>query len=180
MTTKITPIILAPIFALALLATHPALAADIYLVRHAEKELDDAQDPDLTEVGTHRAANLSVMLKSAEIERIISSDYQRTRDTAVPVAKAEGVEIELYDPNALEALAGQLLDLEKNVLVVGHSDTTTDLVTYLGGEPGSAINEDWEYDRLYLLQTEDGRVTRTILLHLPPGTTAPQKVPGDS
>ncbi len=170
MTTKITPVLLG----LALLATHPALAADIYLVRHAEKELDGSQDPDLTEVGTHRAANLSVMLKSAEIKRIFSSDYQRTRNTAVPVAKAEGVEIELYDPNALEALAGQLLRLKENALVVGHSDTTTDLVTRLGGDAGPAIVEEWEYDRLYLLQTENGKVTRTILLHLPPGTTAPQ------
>ena len=170
MTTKITPIILA----LALVATHPALAADIYLVRHAEKELDGSEDPDLTQTGKHRAANLSVMLKSAEIERIFSTDYQRTRDTAAPVAEVAGVEMELYDPDALEALAGQLLDLEKNALVVGHSNTTTDLVTRLGGDAGSAIVEEWEYDRLYLLQTENGNVTRTILLHLPPDTTAPQ------
>jgi broad specificity phosphatase PhoE len=170
MTTTITPIILA----LALLATHPALAADIYLVRHAEKELDGSQDPDLTEVGTHRAANLAVMLKSAEIKRIFSSDYQRTRNTAAPVAEVAGVEMELYNPKALEALAGQLLRLKENALVVGHSNTTTDLVTRLGGDAGSAIVEEWEYDRLYLLQTENGKVTRTILLHLPPGTTAPQ------
>jgi broad specificity phosphatase PhoE len=150
------------------------LAADIYLVRHAEKELDGSQDPDLTEAGAHRAANLSVMLKGAEIERVFSTDYQRTRDTAAPVAEVAGVEMELYDPNALEALAGQLLDLEKNALVVGHSNTTTDLVTRLGGDAGPAIVEEWEYDRLYFLQTENGKVTRTILLHLPPGTTAPQ------
>ena len=39
---------------LALLTALPSLAADIYLVRHAEEALDGSEDPDLTEVGTHR------------------------------------------------------------------------------------------------------------------------------
>ena len=59
-------------------------------------------------------------------------------------------------------------------MVVGHSNTTPELVELMGGEGGEPIVESWEYDRLYLVQTENGKVTRTILLHLPPTTRSPQ------
>jgi len=176
MKTKIVSLILA----FSALTTIPALAADIYLVRHAEKELDGSKDPDLTETGRKRAENLAAMLRSADIKRIFCTDYLRTRKTAVPMNEIVGTEMELYDPKALEVLAQQLLELEENALVVGHSNTTTDLVTHLGGKAGPPIVEAWEYDRLYLLQTQNGQVTRTILLHLPPATEPPPEVPGDS
>ncbi len=158
---------------LAILAALPGFAADIYLVRHAEKAADGSKDPALTELGEERAANLAVMLKSVGIERIFSSDYKRTRGTALPLADTLGVEVEIYDPRALEPLAKQLVEMKQNALVVGHSNTTPELADLMGGDGGTAIVEAWEYDRLYLLQTEDGRVARTILLHVPPETSSP-------
>jgi len=168
MTTKTVALALG----LATLLALPALTADIYLVRHAEKQTDATNDPDLTETGRLRAANLAVMLKSAEITRVFTTDFKRTRETAAPVAEVAGVEIEIYDPKALDSLAARLLESTDNALVVGHSNTTPELVDLLGGEGGPPIVEAWEYDRLYLLQTDTGKVTRTILLHLPPGTEA--------
>jgi len=82
------------------------------------------------------------------------------------------VELEIYDPKALDALAARLLESRDNALVVGHSNTTRELVDLLGGEGGPPIVEAWECDRLYLLLTHDGKVTQTILLRLPPGTEA--------
>jgi broad specificity phosphatase PhoE len=158
---------------LATLLALPALAADIYLVRHAEKQIDAPEDPNLTETGRLRAANLAVMLKSAGIDRVLTTEFKRTRETAAPVAEVAGVEMEIYDPTGLDALAARLLESKDNALVVGHSNTTPELVDLLGGEGGPPIVEAWEYDRLYLLQTNNGKVTRTILLHLPPGTEAP-------
>lgn len=35
--------------------------------------------------------------------------------------------------------------------MVGHSNTTPELVSILGGEPGPPIDEASEYDRLYVL-----------------------------
>ena len=160
---------------LFLMSALPSLAADIYLVRHAEKQVDASKDPTLTADGTQRADDLAVLLKSAGIERVFSTDYNRTRMTAQPTAGNAGVEVETYDPDTLEILAGRLLQLEVNALVVGHSNTTPELVDLMGGEGGPPIVEEWEYDRVYLVQTEAGRVTRTILLHLPPS-----KVPADS
>ena len=160
---------------LSVLAGLPVYAADIYLVRHAEKELDDSKDPGLTQEGALRAANLAVLLKSAGIERVFSTDYARTRKTAEPTARTASATIEIYDPDALEVVARDLLTLDRNALVVGHSNTTSQLVDLMGGDGGSPIVEEWEYDRVYLVQTDAGRVTRTILLHLPPS-----KVPADS
>lgn len=153
----------------------PALnAADIYLVRHAEKVLDGSHDPALTSTGEQRAANLAVVLRSAGIERILSSDYERTRTTATPLATQLGLEVEIYNPKTLHPLARRLLAFEQNALVVGHSNTTPELAELMGGDGGSPIVEDWEYDRLYLLQTKDGNVIRTILLHVPPQTSPPE------
>jgi probable phosphoglycerate mutase len=158
-----------------LLTVAPALAADLYLVRHAEKETDGSRDPALTLVGSQRAADLALLLKSTKIQRIFSTDFTRTRKTAAPTAEMAGADIEIYDPMALEPFAELLLELETNALVVGHSDTTPDLIELMGGDGGTPIVEAWEYDRVYLVQTAGGRVTRTILLHLPPS-----RVPADS
>lgn len=161
------------ILSIALLISSPLGAADIYLVRHAEKELAGSTDPRLTDEGAQRAVDLAVLLKSAGIERIFSTDFIRTRKTAAPTAEMVGARVEIYDPKNLEAVAGQLLKLEENAIVVGHSDTTSELVDLMGGNGGPPIVEEWEYDRVYLVQTEGGRVTRTILFHLPPSEVPP-------
>lgn len=159
---------LVAILALAALLTPPVGAAEIYLVRHAEKVLDESPDPSLSPAGSTRAANLAVLLASAGITRVFSTDFARTRDTAAPTARATGVEIEIYDPKAPETLAARLLKLEENALVVGHSNTIPELVEILGGDGGPPIVEAWEYDRVYLLRTENGAAAGTVLLHLPP------------
>ena len=96
MTTKTAGLALV----LTSLVALPALAADIYLVRHAEKQAGATEDPNLTETGRLRSANLAVMLKSADIARVFTTDYTRTRETADPVAKVVGVELQIYDPKA--------------------------------------------------------------------------------
>jgi len=161
-------------FSLVLLVASSAFSAEIYLVRHAEKVKDDSKDPELTQVGHQRATNLADMLRSAGIKTIYSSDYTRTRDTAAPLAEHLGLELQIYDPKALEPFATALLELQENALVIGHSNTTPELAELMGGDGGTPIVEEWEYARLYLLPTENGKVTRTILLHLPPATTPPQ------
>jgi hypothetical protein len=60
-------------------------------------------------------------------------------------------------------LADELISSPGRCLVVGHSDTTPELVRLLGGEPGPVIADD-EYDRLYLLVYRPGVGTSTVLL----------------
>jgi phosphohistidine phosphatase SixA len=122
----------------------------VFLVRHAEKT-HDGSDPDLSEAGRQRAADLAHVLGDAGISHIHSTDYIRTRETAGPIAEKLGLEPQIYDPNELGKLARFLTQQPGRHLVVGHSNTTPELVALLGGEPGEEIDEAGEYDRLYVV-----------------------------
>ena len=165
LSTRVTALIavlacVAPAFAVR------AAAADstvVFLVRHAER-LDDTSDSALSSAGRARAAELVHVLENAEIERVHSSDFIRTRDTAGPVATALGLEVQLYDTADLAALATRLTRDGGRHLVVGHSNTTPPLVELLGGAPGAPIDEAREYDRLYVVTIGDDGVVSTVLL----------------
>lgn len=137
--------------------TDPDMAATyeesfiIYLVRHAEK-VSAGDDPALNQAGMRRAQLLADRLEGAGIETIWSTDYERTRQTAAPLAQSLRIEVETYDPSDLAGFAETLKERGETALVVGHSNTTPDLSTQLGGKAGSPINEAGEYDRLYVLK----------------------------
>lgn len=135
----------------------------VFLVRHAEKILD-AKDPDLTPAGNLRALELSKILRSAKLQFIHSSDYNRTKQTAAPTASVFGLEVMLYDPRDLPAMAEKLKYMGGRHLVVGHSNTTPQLTELLGGDPVSEIYEKSEYDRLYIVNiANDGSINSTLL-----------------
>ena len=141
----------------------------IYLVRHAETAGDRAMDPSnppLSEAGKARAVALTHALADAGLTSIHSTDLQRTRETAAPMAAATGLEVELYDPSdqsAIRALLGRLASDGGRHLIVGHSNTTPALVRMLGGDPLSPIAES-EYDRLYVVSiAASGEVLSTLL-----------------
>jgi len=123
----------------------------VYLVRHAEKMVGEnvGKDPKLTKNGEARALVLAEMLGDKPITHIHSSDYIRTRDTAMPLATAKSLELEIYNPSDLPALAAKIKRLGGHHLVVGHSNTIPETVVTLGGDGGTPIFEDTEYDRLY-------------------------------
>ena len=141
---------------------------DVYLVRHAEKLLVE-DDPGLTEWGHKRAETLADILSSVDVTHIHSSDYIRTRDTAAPLAERLGLDVQLYDPSDLPALADKLKSMGGVHLVVGHSNTTPPLVDLLGGDGGEPINEASEYDRLYVVTRKDGKLTSQLIRYGPPG-----------
>jgi len=134
----------------------------VFLVRHAEK-VDASGDPELASAGKKRALALAATLRDAGIQQIHSSDYTRTRDTAAPIAAALGLKLNLYDPHDLSRLAESVKAAGGRHLIVGHSDTTGEVVALLGGDPGEPI-DDREYDRLYSVTIDSGGVT-TVLLH---------------
>ena len=139
--------------------------AVVVLVRHAEKADAPADDPPLTAAGTDRARLLAGLVADLRLDRVISTDYERTRATAAPAAARAGLDVELYDPRRLDLLAQDLRGAAgRRVLVVGHSNTTPELVRLLGGEPGPAIDESAEYDRLYVLTLPPAGPVTTLLL----------------
>lgn len=138
----------------------------IYLTRHAEKQSDGTRDPSLTEQGKDRAELLAKQLQDKKITAIYSSDYQRTKQTAKPLAKKLGIEVSIYDPRKLQEFADNLKTRNDNILVVGHSNTTPALAYYLGGDAFGDIDES-EYDRLYHLKVSNGLVKSTLLRSQP-------------
>ena len=154
---------------LALCLTMPAAGpaeaepTTIFLVRHAEK-LTESDDPALDETGMRRAQALAGLLRAAGIDAVYSTDYRRSRDTAAPLAGRLGLDISLYDPGKLHELAADLQRRGGRCLVIGHSNTTPELVGLLGGEPGAPIDEAAEYDRLYVVTIGADGAVSTVLL----------------
>jgi phosphohistidine phosphatase SixA len=137
----------------------------VYLVRHAERAEDHPTDTNLSEAGHARAGELARLLADVPLDRVFSTDYRRTRQTAGPAAGARGLEIETYDGSGegMARFAGTLRATPGHHLVVGHSNTTPWLVRALGGDPVSEIDA-MEYDRLYIVViAADGSVTSTLL-----------------
>lgn len=137
----------------------------IYLVRHAEKatRAADPANPELSPCGRQRAADLAKILADVNLERIFSTDYERTRQTARPIADTVQREVEIYDPFELERLSIQLLEGGQNALVVGHSNTTAVLAGLLAGQSGESFDEEL-YDRLYQVVVTPGQ-SRIYLMH---------------
>ncbi|MEL6694256.1 MAG: phosphoglycerate mutase family protein [Pseudomonadota bacterium] len=139
--------------------TAAAAQHEIYLVRHAEKQTGD--DPALTDQGRSRADVLADLLSDKGLTEIYSTNYKRTLETAAPIAERTRLEVQLYDASDLDAFAEILKSKSGVILVVGHSNTTPPLAAALGGDPGTAIDESTEYDRLYVIDlTGDEPVSR--------------------
>ena len=147
------------------LATPSAGAAEelvVFLVRHAEK-VDASRDPELSSAGKERAQDLARWLRDSKLDQIHSTDFIRTRDTAGPVADALELQVSIYDPRDLSGFASQLVEERGRHLVVGHSNTTPELVRLLGGDPGDPIDEKLEFDRLYVVTLHNGKASTALL-----------------
>ena len=139
-----------------LLALVPVPAADlttVILVRHAEKVVSTGDDPALSQTGVARAAELARVLADVPIDVIYTTQFVRTRDTAAPLAKVRGI-----TPVVVTAGKTYAADLARTirekhagqtVLVVGHSNSTSNLLRELGVENPPRI-EETRYDDLFI------------------------------
>ena len=134
----------------------------VYVVRHSERAEDGTNDPPISEAGWARSRLIAEMLDDAGVTRVHSTDFKRTRSTGQPTAEAEGAEIESYDPRDLPGFAARLKTMPGRHLVLGHSNTTPQLVEALGGNPGAAI-EEMEYDRFYIVTIAGGTLSTVLL-----------------
>ncbi|MEM6395844.1 MAG: phosphoglycerate mutase family protein [Bacteroidota bacterium] len=103
----------------------------IILVRHAEK--DYGADPLLTEQGSERAERLKEMTKNMDIAAVYSTDTRRTLATARPTAQFHKKRIQIYSAQSLDTFSALIRRKHRgeSILVVGHSNTTPALTSYL-------------------------------------------------
>jgi broad specificity phosphatase PhoE len=137
----------------------------IFLVRHAEKELDTPGDnPPLVQAGRERAEDLKkTILKITEEEKAIPlqaiyvTQYLRTWQTAQPTADALGLVPIKMDAHDEESLVRELRKNPHSCLVVGHSNTIPSIARTLAlGEDVPDI-ADYEYNRLFVITLEHQR-----------------------
>ncbi|MFG6463213.1 histidine phosphatase family protein [Roseateles sp. DXS20W] len=119
----------------------PARAAPdlVIVVRHAEKAAEGGSDPALSPAGEQRAQALAQALAGLRVNAIVTTQYQRTRATAAPLAQALGLQPQVIEtrrgdmPGHVQAVADAVRAQTGTVLVVGHSNTVTPLLAALGG-----------------------------------------------
>jgi len=137
----------------------------IYLVRHSEKDLtsDNHSDPPLTPCGEQRSESLSIFLSAVDLDAIYSTNYNRTKNTALPTATSKGLEIKEYDPEKLKDFSNFLLQSKQDAFVVGHSNTTAVLAGLLVNEELGEFDLDI-YNRVYQVVICNNS-SRLYLLH---------------
>jgi broad specificity phosphatase PhoE len=135
----------------------------LIMVRHAEKMDDGTRDPSLNEMGKDRAERLAQLLQEDfNIDAVYSTPYKRTRETAQPMADYIEKEIQTYDPRDLKGFINFLMEAKKGttVLVVGHSNTTPNLVNVvLGEEKYEQLDESAYGDIFIVTVSEEGKTS---------------------
>ena len=136
----------------------------VYLVRHAER-VDEAKDSLLSAEGRARAARLAEMLRDAGITHIFVSEYQRTAETAGPLAARLAVTPQVVPADQLDMLLARVRAAGPNarVLIAGHSDTVPALLKLLGCTQPITIAKA-EYDNLFVVLP--GEKATPLLLRL--------------
>lgn len=128
-----------------------AAPLEIYLVRHAEKLKSADKDPELSPCGLAQAKAMAKLIPTA-LNTIYHSGYQRTQQTAQQVALAQSdAKLQPYNAGDLPALAAKILQQDSTVLVVGHSNTTPELIHLLSQLPAPQLTEQ-DYGVVYQLK----------------------------
>lgn len=138
----------------------------VLVVRHAERA-PGSGDPPLSDAGRERATALAEIGKQAGVSIIVTTQLQRTRQTAAPLAEALKITPVVVPTqsdlakHAAEIAAAVRQQAGKTVLVVGHSNTVPAIVAALGGPKLPDLCEP-EYDSLITLILDAGGSVRIV------------------
>jgi len=138
-----------------------------YFIRHAEKERTDEtnKNPNLNEKGTLRAEHWSTIFENVAFDAIYSTEYNRTIQTATPVALSKNLEVQFYDPNELFSEEFKIDTKGKTILIVGHSNTTPQFVNAILESDNYHEMEDTNNSNLYIV-TIINNIKTDILLKI--------------
>ncbi len=149
---------------LIFVSTFPNMAfADtytLYFTRHMEKT-DEKTDPDLSMAGQQRALMLAQTLKNSNIEAIFSTNFKRTKQTGEALGKHLGLSVQSYPSKDFDGIIASIKGLKKNALIIGHSNTVSELVKAAGGS-AKTLEEDDYGDLFQVVVNGDSVVTNRL------------------
>ncbi len=153
-------------FILVVLLSGCSSATTIYLVRHAEKQMQDPNvmmqpnDVLLSDSGHARARVLRDSMQSKALKGIFATTIHRTQQTVEPTATSKGLPVIQYAASqpAADALMDSLAAIKgKKFLVAGHSNTIPAMVRHLGLPCSFSGNiPDTDYDNLFIITIKNG------------------------
>jgi broad specificity phosphatase PhoE len=116
----------------------------LVIVRHAEK-VDQTKDPHLSEAGQARARALAALLAQSGPAAIYATEYQRTSETAKPLADLLGLQVQRVPASDAARLVEQLRTrhAQDTVVVVGHSNTVPEILKLYGASIPPIADDDF-------------------------------------
>ena len=141
------------------------IVSTFYLIRHAEKDRSDPDDidPELNQAGLGRAMHWAEIFEGIELDAIYSTDYQRTTMTAAPTSVKKDLTVKYYDPDEVDINLFKENNIGGKVLVVGHSNSTPEMVNQLLGSDKYGPMDDYDNGSLFIVQVVGDTVTDTRL-----------------
>jgi broad specificity phosphatase PhoE len=132
-----------------------------YFIRHAEKDRSDPEnvDPELNQDGLGRAIRWAEVFDPIALDAIYITDFERTAMTAAPTSVKKEITPQYYDPKAINIEEFKSLNLGKNVLIVGHSNTTPEFVNLMLGEEKYVQMDDYDNSSLFIVRIINGKAT---------------------
>jgi len=132
-----------------------------YFIRHAEKDRSDSENPNpkLNQEGIERAIRWERIFSEISINSVYSSDFERTKMTAAPMAVVKDLVVKTYDPAILDIDIFKYENLGANVLVVGHSNTIPNFVNKMIGKNRYTDMDDYDNSSLFIVRIIDGKAT---------------------
>lgn len=135
-----------------------------YLIRHAEKDRSDKtnRDPNLLKKGKQRAENWAKYFKDLKLDAVYSTNYNRTKQTALPTAKANDLKTQFYNPGKFDIEALKAKHQGQRVLIVGHSNTTPMVTNRILGEKKYKDIDDNNNANLYIVTVNKDGATSEL------------------
>jgi len=140
--------------------TDPVVST-FYLIRHAEKDRTDTtnSNPELNQDGLSRAIKWAEIFNPIDLDIIYATNYERTSMTAAPTSIKKDINITYYNPSDIDIEALKLANQGKNVLIVGHSNTTPEMVNKLLGYEKYEAMDDTDNSSLFIVRIIDSVAT---------------------
>jgi len=125
-----------------------------YFIRHAEKDRSDLENenPELNQDGLGRAIRWAEIFDPIAVDEIYITDYERVAMTAAPVAIKKEIDVKYYTPEDISVTQFIKDHKGKNILIVGHSNSTPDFVNKMIGEDKYETMDEYNNSSLFIVR----------------------------